>query len=55
MRNHIEANALQDVWNIFQEKQFPTCRVTEIQLALPYLWNEVQDIRKHMQKSTETE
>ena len=50
---HIEAIALSDVWNIFQEKlkkKFPICLVTEIQFAVSCLWKEVQDIRTHMQK-----
>ena len=47
---HIEANQLPDVWNILQEKQYPTCVVAWIKLAVSCLWKEVQDIRKHMQK-----
>ena len=35
----------------FKKKTFSTCILAWIQLALSCLWKEVQDIRKHMQKS----
>ena len=51
MRNHIEANALPDVWNIFQEKNNFFMH-NYIDSDGPVMFVEVQDIRKHMQKST---
>ena len=49
----IHANALPDMWNIFQENTIFYIH-SHINSVGCVVWKEVQDIRKHMQKSTKS-